>query len=281
MRDVLEKRDSMMLSEPSLPRGILDPIGASRHMRIRRYAPSAPFRPFIDHHWIAEWRLPDSAAVPQRAIPSPHAHLLVSPGQTALIGVVRGVEERVLRGQGQAFGIRLRVGGLRPFLGQPVASLTGRTVSPALLTGCEAAVLESRILTKDGHQTMIEAAEMLLRPSLPQVDPNVDLVCSVVAEIRRAGGRARAETLAKGFGIGLRAMQRLFHDYVGVSPKWVIQRYRLQDAAYLLSSGTGAHLAQLADELGYFDQAHLTRDFRRIFGVSPALYLRMQGALGD
>ena len=76
-------------------------------------------------------------------------------------------------------------------------------------------------------------------------------------------------------------MQRRFHDYVGVSPKWVIQRYRLQDAAYLLSSGTGAHLAQLADELGYFDQAHLTRDFRRIFGVSPALYLRMQGALGD
>lgn len=126
---------------------------------------------------------------------------------------------------------------------------------------------------------MIGAAETLLEPSLPDSDPNVDFVCAIVAEIRREGGRARAETLARGAGISLRAMQRLFHEYVGVSPKWVIQRYRLQDAAYLLSSGNGTDLAELADELGYFDQAHLTRDFRRIFGVSPAAYLRMQGAL--
>ena len=275
MGDVLEKRVSTPGEQP-LPRGILDPIGSSRHMRIWRYAPSVQFRSFIDHHWIAEWDSPDSAAVLQRVIPSPNAHLLVLPGETALVGVVRGVEERMLSGRGRAYGIRLRVGGLRPFLGEPVASLTGKRESPAMLTGCSGAVLESHILTKGCHRSMIGAAEALIEPFLPDVDRNIDLVCSIVAEIRREGGSARAETLAKTCGISVRALQRLFHEYVGVSPKWVIQRYRLQDAAYHLSSGNTTHLHELAAELGYFDQAHLTKDFRRIFVVSPAQYRQMQ-----
>nr|WP_242594970.1 helix-turn-helix domain-containing protein [Corallococcus exiguus] len=69
-------------------------------------------------------------------------------------------------------------------------------------------------------------------------------------------------------------MQRLFNRYVGVNPKWVIQRYRLHEAAERLRETPPPELARLALELGYFDQAHFIRDFRRIVGCTPAGYAR-------
>ena len=61
--------------------------------------------------------------------------------------------------------------------------------------------------------------------------------------------------------------------YVGVSPKWVIKRNRLQDAAEQLAGGA-VSCAQMALELGYFDQAHFIKDFKSIVGKSPAEYAR-------
>jgi AraC-like DNA-binding protein len=76
------------------------------------------------------------------------------------------------------------------------------------------------------------------------------------------------------FGIATRTLQRIFSDYVGASPKWVIQRYRLQEAAERLARDGPAGLSRLAQELGYVDQAHFIRDFRAMVGVPPAEYAR-------
>jgi AraC-like DNA-binding protein len=75
-------------------------------------------------------------------------------------------------------------------------------------------------------------------------------------------------------GIGERRLRRLFAEYVGVHPKWVIQRYRLHEAAERLAAEEDVNLAALALELGYFDQAHFARDFRAIVGRPPADYAR-------
>ena len=61
---------------------------------------------------------------------------------------------------------------------------------------------------------------------------------------------------------------------MGVSPKWVIQRYRLQDAADHLSTGTPYKGSRLALDLGFYDQAHFIRAFTALIGVSPAEYAR-------
>jgi AraC-like DNA-binding protein len=74
----------------------------------------------------------------------------------------------------------------------------------------------------------------------------------------------------------MRRLQRLFSDYVGVGPKWVIRRYRLHEAAARAADGAGLDLVRLAAELGYADQAHLTRDFTAMVGVPPARYARAQ-----
>ena len=82
------------------------------------------------------------------------------------------------------------------------------------------------------------------------------------------------DDLVDRYGLNKRMLQRLFARYVGVSPKWVIQRYRLNEAAEQLATGESVSQAELALNLGYSDQAHFIRDFKSIVGVSPAAYAR-------
>ena len=73
-------------------------------------------------------------------------------------------------------------------------------------------------------------------------------------------------------GTSKRTLERLFREYVGVGPKWVIQRYRLHDAAEHAATGKACDWADVAARLGYADQAHFIRDFKRFVGQSPAQY---------
>jgi AraC-like DNA-binding protein len=82
----------------------------------------------------------------------------------------------------------------------------------------------------------------------------------------------RVDQLAEASGQSVRGLQRLFADYVGVSPKWVMRRSRLHEAALRADSGDPVDWAELAIDLGYADQAHLTRDFTATLGVSPTRY---------
>jgi AraC-like DNA-binding protein len=97
---------------------------------------------------------------------------------------------------------------------------------------------------------------------------------------RIAGDRAltRVEQLASRQDTHMRALQRLFNEHVGVGPKWVIQRFRLLDAAQRVAEGAVVDWSGLALDLGYADQAHFIRDFKRLIGRSPAEYAkRLQG----
>jgi len=70
----------------------------------------------------------------------------------------------------------------------------------------------------------------------------------------------------------VRGLQRMFGDYVGASPKWVMRRARLHEAALRADGGEPVDWALLASDLGYAHQAHLTRDFTVTLGVSSARY---------
>jgi AraC-like DNA-binding protein len=85
----------------------------------------------------------------------------------------------------------------------------------------------------------------------------------------------RVEQLVRELGVGARRLQRLFDEYVGVSPKWIIQRYRLHEAAERIAAGCANDWATLALDLGYADQAHFIRDFKRLVGLPPAEYARV------
>ena len=98
-------------------------------------------------------------------------------------------------------------------------------------------------------------------------------VAAMVARISADTSLRRVGDLAAALGLPVRRLQRLFTDYVGVSPKWVMRRARLQEAAVRAEHGGHDDWATLATDLGYADQAHLTRDFTATIGAPPARYV--------
>ncbi len=94
----------------------------------------------------------------------------------------------------------------------------------------------------------------------------------LVALITSHTALQRVDQLADAAGLSVRAVQRLFADYVGVGPKWVMRRARLHEASERAGSGEPVDWAELAADLGYADQAHLTRDFTASIGVPPSRY---------
>lgn len=120
--------------------------------------------------------------------------------------------------------------------------------------------------------------QTFLRNRRPVPDERIDLVGRIVLRASTDREITRVDHLVREFGIGSRGLQRLFAEYVGVSPKWVIQRYRLHEAAERIAEGGISDWATLALDLGYADQAHFIRDFRRLVGSSPGEYARALGS---
>ena len=128
------------------------------------------------------------------------------------------------------------------------------------------------IMCAEADADMVGAAESLLFSCLPERDPVASQVAELVERITSDSSLRRVDELPAISGLSVRGLQRLFSDYVGVSPKWVMRRARLHEAALRADGGEPVDWAALAADLGYADQAHLTRDFTATIGVPPARY---------
>ena len=116
-----------------------------------------------------------------------------------------------------------------------------------------------------------------LAREVPEPDPVYLELLEVLASMLTERTLVRVDDVAARCGSTVRSLQRVFHRFVGVGPKWVLQRYRLQDAAAAIDAGEVSDLAALAADLGWFDQAHFSRDFRSSVGVTPSEYLAQAG----
>jgi AraC-like DNA-binding protein len=87
----------------------------------------------------------------------------------------------------------------------------------------------------------------------------------------------RVDDLAAAAGTTPRTAGRTIRAHLGVSPKWLIERRRLQAAATRLFAEPATELAALAAELGYADQAHFTRRYRAVLGETPDQTRRASG----
>lgn len=255
------------------PRGVVQGESLRRNAPALRFLPEPPLDAFIEHFWAVAWDL--SYPLVRETLPHPSAHLVIEAGRSGLAGVSTQRFTRVLEDKGWVFGIKFRPGSFHPFRPGPMADLTDRVLPLMEAFGAEGLLLESEVLAcaEDGMAAVARAEAFLLR-RLPDPDPRAELARSLVEEIREHSDLLAAEAVAKRGGLSLRALQRLFSEYIGVSPKWVIQRYRLHEAMVRLETGTALNLPDLALDLGYFDQAHFSRDFKRVIGRTPMEYLR-------
>jgi AraC-like DNA-binding protein len=258
------------------PRGyqaaILRPTEAERAFTVERAPASPELTPWVDYHWYVRWQVHEPHR--QQVVPQPRVHLAVEHERLMVQGVTRAPFFRTLTGEGHTLGVAFHPGGFRPFLDREVASISDRAVPAAELLGRDDRAVAERILATHDPAEMVAAVEGYLLALDPAPDPVVAEVRALVhlAETDRAV--TRAEQLATRAAMSLRSLQRLFTDYVGIGPKWVISRFRILDAAAAAHGGQRVDWAALAAELGFTDQAHLTRAFTAVVGTPPATYQR-------
>lgn len=188
-------------------------------------------------------------------IPDGCADVIFDHDSALVVGTMtRPLEARALPGM---FGIRFRPGRAALALRAPLTALTDARVPLGDVTRRFPAVNPERI----------ESVEAALRSLLADVkpDPRVDAAVEVIT---RSGGRAAIERVAAAAGVTRQHLARAFAYHVGVSPKTFARVMRFRRALKLACKGKQAW-ADLAAELGYFDQSHLIAEFREFAGETP------------
>ncbi len=183
----------------------------------------------------------------------------------------------MLEGAGWVFGVKFTPAGFRPYWNSAVSSLADRSIPIAEVFGADGDALARQVESIGDEHQIVGLVDTFLTARLPAEDPRVDDVNCIVATIISDREIIRVDDIVDRFQVSKRALQRLFSEYVGVTPKWVIQRYRLHEAAERLAEASHVSVVELALELGYFDQAHFVRDFRAVVGKPPAEYARAAG----
>ena len=283
----MEIRARLCQADPVLERLEPDSRGVLRtplpgSWQLLRWHPSAAARPYVAWYWAVRWDLAAGHGHDQATLPHPSAHLVVD-GAVALVHGPRSRRfERRLEGSGRTVGVRFRPGGIRPLLGAPVASITDRTVAAGALRGHGGAGLDGGLdgaaLAHDvGRHADADAAacalDAALRPLLPaDPHPSIALADHAVRLLAEDPELFRVADLADRLRLSVRSLQRLFTEYVGLGPAVVRRRYRLQEVAAEALRGEPVDWGQLAATLGYYDQAHLVRDFTATVGTPPARY---------
>jgi AraC-like DNA-binding protein len=253
-------------------KGVVAPGLAGKMFRLGRYLPPPDLAPFLDHYWIVEWDLRGRPAHTQRTLPYPCVHVVFDRARTGIWGLTTGSFDYELKDAGKVCGLRFRAGAFRAFLGRPLHTITDKVLPLSDVFPWDEAAAQDAVLDTSDDVAMMEAANSLLRTVLPASDPQVDRIAAILRAVEATPGLTQVAELAAHAHISVRSLQQLFSEYVGVSPKWVIRRFRLHEAADQLATGADVDLAALAQGLGYFDQAHFTSDFRRLVGKSPGRY---------
>jgi AraC-like DNA-binding protein len=237
--------------------------------------PSQDLAAFVAVAWTLHWRLPDGEALTQQVLPNPSVQIVVDAcGRAEAVGVVTGAFSMTLEGQGFLFGLRLRPCGFHAIVKEPVARYTNRRVPlAAVLPAVDSEQLRPLAASAD-TAALMACLEDGLRAQVPRVNETAARLESLISDMEADSQMMTVDQAARSFQTSSRTLQRPFHEYVGVSPKWILRRFRLKEAAARLERGETDNIADLAQRLGYYDQAHLNRDFRALIGRPPGVWVR-------
>ncbi len=288
------KPDSSRLDRRRSDRPRLDDVERAHLKRpddashtMSRYPASAELTGLVRRYWVPVWSVPPGEESPQQVLQYPICLIVVSAEYARFYGVVSGLSTTTLSGTGWAFGVMLQPSAGYLITGRCVAELTDRHVDLDTALGADGTRLAQTLRSEmqgspqdeRSHRTAIATVERQLVRHLP-VDDEGLLVNDVADYIEQSPEVTRVRQVSERFQLTDRTLQRLVHRRVGLTPKWLIQRRRLQEAAERLRDRTTT-VAEVAAVLGYADQPHLSRDFATVTGMTPGQFARRYEAHGE
>ena len=172
-------------------------------------------------------------------------------------------------------GVRLRAGGGWPFLGIPAREFSGQVIELDSVLGSEINELRDRL----GEKTTDDARFDLLEEWLltRQGTPPTPAVTYALRVIQQGAHSARIGRMADQIGISHKHLLREFDRCVGLTPKTFARVCAFQQVIQSVGRKAQVEWGDTAAKCGYYDQAHLIREFRAFSGLTPTDYLGRRG----
>jgi AraC-like DNA-binding protein len=188
---------------------------------------------------------------------------------------VGGLDDRcaVIEHTGEMSGVQVDLSPLatRMIFRVSMCSLAREVVALEDLLGSEVCLLEERLIEAATWEERFDLVEDMLRAKLREAQPPPPDIDWAWRRLVASHGRLRVAELATELGCSRKHLAARFREHVGLPPKVVARMLRFRRASDLI--GTGVSIAQIAAICGYYDQAHLDRDFRDFAGTTPTAYL--------
>jgi AraC-like DNA-binding protein len=175
-------------------------------------------------------------------------------------------------------GIRFRSEAAGAALGPSLADLTGLVAPLAEVNR----TMEGRLLDAVARDAapVHRAAALSAALSRLALKPPGPLVHRAVTALSEASGRpARIQRLARALGTTTRTLERRVRDATGLSPGLLLAISRFRRAFRALGRAPAGSWARVAVDSGYYDQAHLIREFRRFAGAPPGRFFQVDAEL--
>ena len=260
-------------------------------------APAAPLRGLIAGY--SGYRQHGVPPATHRGLPSPYLTLIITlddpltiashpdpadpPGRYDTLAGGLHTTPALITHDGRQSGVQIALsplGARALFGGMPAAELARRDLPATEVLGPAAAELHERLrqaASWPGRFALLD--QVLLRRADLDRQPAAD-VTAAWRILTRSGGTIRASELAAETGWSPRYLQRRLRAETGLTPKAAARVTRFDRARRLLqrqaATGEATHLAGLAAQCGYYDQAHLAREFRALAGCAPSAWLAQE-----
>lgn len=263
-------------------------------MRYCEIPAKPPLDKFVECFWTLDGEGPAPGASPERILPDGCVELILNFGQRFLqhangrstlqprhflVGQMTGPILISPTGRVELLGIRFHPGGTSPFLRLPMSEVTDQvTELGALSSELERALLSfSQDLPSLGEKIGAVESALLARLAGCLHDSPARRLAAQVVE---SAGLISVDVLAANAGLSSRQLERRFLREVGVGPKLLSRILRFQQV-FRAVERLDAAWASIALECGYYDQAHLIRDFHQFAQQTPSVLFAEQSALSE
>ncbi len=265
-------------------------------MQYNEYQPCSQLKEYINCFWSIEGYTHSSESIPERIIPDGSIELIfhfATPFERTTAEGIKSTQPKFfIAGQFTRFiylepkahvhiiGIRLFPWAARLFLDIPVYELTDKMPNLVEIIGNEIILLAEQLHETKNMNGIISVLETFL---LKRININhLDLiVASAIKQITKSKGEVKFDSLISQFNITQRRFEQRFINSIGITPKFFSRVVRFQNFFRQYEKFPSQNFTFLAYECGYYDQAHLIKDFNQFTGVSPRKYFFEKHFISD
>jgi len=247
--------------------------------------PSENLRPFIKQYWAIENMLLNEELCIQRVVPCGLPELFIYstpvpevndrnknfPEKLFLSGQQKNHYDIIINKEISLFSVVFQPEGLRQFFNLPVNQLFNLNVSLHDIDKKLYREIECRLSETVSFEMKVKMIELYFLGLLEKNyrDYEFKRVQYMMNCVRKSHGNVKIDFLASEACLGRKQFERVFSESVGAIPKQYLNTVRFQYAIYQKSRNNNLSITELAYECGYFDQAHLTNEFKTMSGLTP------------